>query len=596
MNMPNSKYLSAMVALLLLPSLAHAWWNNDWTHRKQITVTVPADIKQGQKAITVPIRLHTGNFVFTDAESNGSDLRFVAGDDKTPLKFHLEKFDDINELAVAWVQLPSVTPGTKPDSLWLYYGNPKAVPGSEAKTSYDPDQTLVLHFTEKEGPPKDATAYANNANASTASHSTAGLLGEAASFDGQGKIVVPNTPSLSIGPSTGFTFSAWLKPTELQKNATLLSRVDGNQSVQLGLADGHVNVTVNGATGAYGQLLPGGWHQLVLTVKDQATVYIDGKSVGSAPVTWGPLAGDILLGNSAAGDAGYKGLLDEVTLAKTVRSGDWVATEYAAAAADGKLLAVSNTDEGSDADSGSASYFGVILHSVTLDGWVVIGILMVMMVIAFWVMAAKAVFIVRMESANKAFREEFRRMAGELVSMDRGEVEDEEDEDAEVDINPEAVKFQHSSLYRVYHVGVRELLHRFELYDRAGRPRTLTGPALNAIKASVDAGLVREGNRLNNQMVLLTIAISGGPFLGLLGTVVGVMITFAAIAAAGDVNVNAIAPGIAAALVATVAGLGVAIPSLFGYNYLSSRIKNVSSELHIFADEFITKLAEDYSI
>ena len=46
------------------------------------------------------------------------------------------------------------------------------------------------------------------------------------------------------------------------------------------------------------------------------------------------------------------------------------------------------------------------------------------------------------------------------------------------------------------------------------------------------------------------------------------MITFASIAAAGDVNVNAIAPGIAAALLATVAGLSVAIPSLFGYNYL----------------------------
>ena len=69
-------------------------------------------------------------------------------------------------------------------------------------------------------------------------------------------------------------------------------------------------------------------------------------------------------------------------------------------------------------------------------------------------------------------------------------------------------------------------------------------------------------------MVLLTIAISGGPFLGLLGTVVGVMITFAAIAAAGDVNINAIAPGISAALLATVAGLAVAIPALFGYNYL----------------------------
>jgi len=106
--------------------------------------------------------------------------------------------------------------------------------------------------------------------------------------------------------------------------------------------------------------------------------------------------------------------------------------------------------------------------------------------------------------------------------------------------------------------------------------------------------MVRESQKLNKLMVFLTIAISGGPFLGLLGTVVGVMITFAAIAAAGDVNVNAIAPGIAAALLATVAGLAVAIPALFGYNYLISRIKEATSDMHVFADEFVTKLAEFY--
>ena len=72
------------------------------------------------------------------------------------------------------------------------------------------------------------------------------------------------------------------------------------------------------------------------------------------------------------------------------------------------------------------------------------------------------------------------------------------------------------------------------------------------------------------------------------------MVTFAAIAAAGDVNVNAIAPGIASALLATVAGLGVAIPSLFGYNYLASRIKNISADMQIFVDEFITRVAEVY--
>jgi biopolymer transport protein ExbB len=73
------------------------------------------------------------------------------------------------------------------------------------------------------------------------------------------------------------------------------------------------------------------------------------------------------------------------------------------------------------------------------------------------------------------------------------------------------------------------------------------------------------------------------------------MITFAAIAAAGDVNVNAIAPGIAAALVATVAGLAVAIPALFGYNWLLSRVKNIVATLQVFGDELITKVAEAYA-
>ena len=58
---------------------------------------------------------------------------------------------------------------------------------------------------------------------------------------------------------------------------------------------------------------------------------------------------------------------------------------------------------------------------------------------------------------------------------------------------------------------------------------------------------------------------------------------------------NAIAPGIAAALVATVAGLGVAIPSLFGYNYLASKIKELTTDMQVFVDEFVTRLAENYS-
>ena len=127
------------------------------------------------------------------------------------------------------------------------------------------------------------------------------------------------------------------------------------------------------------------------------------------------------------------------------------------------------------------------------------------------------------------------------------------------------------------------------------RAVTLSPQAVNTIRATLDAAMVREAQKLNKQMVLLTLSISGGPFLGLLGTVVGVMITFAANAASGNVDVNAIAPGIAAALVATVAGLVVAIPALFGYNYLGSRIKENIADMHVFVDEFICAVAEHYA-
>ncbi len=196
-----------------------------------------------------------------------------------------------------------------------------------------------------------------------------------------------------------------------------------------------------------------------------------------------------------------------------------------------------------------------------------------MFLIAISVMAMKAVYVSRTDSANRLFLEQF-RSADDVMKVEAGS----------------GGGFSASSIHRLYLAGLRELTRR----EIGQSERRLSGASLDALKAAVDADSVREGYTLNSQMVLLTIAISGGPFLGLLGTVVGVMITFASIAAAGDVNVNAIAPGIAAALLATVAGLGVAIPSLFGYNYLASRIKTISSDMQIFIDEFVTRVAETY--
>jgi biopolymer transport protein ExbB len=96
---------------------------------------------------------------------------------------------------------------------------------------------------------------------------------------------------------------------------------------------------------------------------------------------------------------------------------------------------------------------------------------------------------------------------------------------------------------------------------------------------------------MNDRLVLLTLSVSGAPFLGLLGTVVGIMVTFGTIAMAGDVNVNTIAPGVAAALATTVAGLIVAIPVMFGYNQLATQIKELTASMEVYANELMGKIA-----
>src|SRR3546814_15281602 len=82
--------------LVLFPKPALAWWQEDWSYRKQISVdTTPqgANISGPIGRAVVLVRLHGGNFAFTDALENGADLRFVASDATTPLPYHREHFD-----------------------------------------------------------------------------------------------------------------------------------------------------------------------------------------------------------------------------------------------------------------------------------------------------------------------------------------------------------------------------------------------------------------------------------------------------------------------------------------------------------------------
>jgi biopolymer transport protein TolQ len=100
--------------------------------------------------------------------------------------------------------------------------------------------------------------------------------------------------------------------------------------------------------------------------------------------------------------------------------------------------------------------------------------------------------------------------------------------------------------------------------------------------------------KLESQMVLLSTAVSGAPFLGLLGTVWGVMDTFSGVATEGKANLAAMAPGVSAALITTVTGLLVAIPAMFGYNWLVTTLRGMIVELDNFAAELSSAVEHKY--
>ena len=566
--------LLAIASFCVVTSPAYAWWQKDWKYRKQVAVDVsPSGVNvSGPIGRTlVLVRLHSGNFTFTDALDNGSDLRFIDGDDKTPLPYHIETFDGKTGLANIWVSIPTLNGGEK-KTIWLYFGNSSAPAGEDVKGSFDPDYTAVFHFRENPGQPSaDATANGNSAQNAPPQVDDSAVIGRGAHFPGQGVLSIAASPSLAMPAGTPFTFSAWVKPEQLAGDAALLAR----GPLIIGLAEGVPYVAVGAAsTKAMQAIKQGDWSHLAV-VADGKTIriYLNGVEAGAATAALPAVDGPISPGG--ADGRPFTGSLDEVRLSKVARPAAMLTAEAQGEGPSGKLVVVADTAE--KQSSGGGVLMFIISKVEVLDG-VVIGVCLLMLLGAVIVMVTKGRYISGAFKANAVFMKRFRQLHEDLVPL----------EQVEGIGRKEAALLGHSPLAHLYETGIEEL----DVRRRVRGDRPLSGEAVEALRSAVDAVQVEENQKLDRFMVLLTIAISGGPFIGLLGTVMGVMSTFGGVAMAGDVNVNAIAPGIAAALLATIAGLSCAIPSLFGYNYLSSRIATLSDEMRVFVDRLVTRLAE----
>lgn len=200
-----------------------------------------------------------------------------------------------------------------------------------------------------------------------------------------------------------------------------------------------------------------------------------------------------------------------------------------------------------------------------LPGKLIVLILFISSVGVWYVMATKMVQLARARSGSERFLTAFRN---KLNPFDQGP------------------RIPESPLNTLYEAGCEAIA--------AQGSQRLTAHQVESVQAVVDRTMADEALLLEDGMGLLATAVSACPFLGLLGTVWGVMDAFGGMAASGAATLSAVAPGIAGALLTTVVGLLVALPSAIGYNLLTSRIRRLAVQMDNFAQEFGTAVQQHF--
>ncbi len=202
-------------------------------------------------------------------------------------------------------------------------------------------------------------------------------------------------------------------------------------------------------------------------------------------------------------------------------------------------------------------------------GKVIIVLLIVISMVAWTIMLNKYFELKKMQSLNRAFESRMEEMPSVLVAGQLPKV------------NPNIP-------YSVLYSEAAKAFYRVnpqEVTDSEGA-RLRMGHVENALHR----GVAHKSMQYESKMVFLATIVTGAPFLGLLGTVWGVMDAFGAVALRATATLQMLAPGVSGALMTTVAGLLVAIPSVFGYNYLLSTIRAMITELENYASHLADRI------
>ncbi|MCP3966501.1 MAG: hypothetical protein GY750_03045 [Lentisphaerae bacterium] len=201
-------------------------------------------------------------------------------------------------------------------------------------------------------------------------------------------------------------------------------------------------------------------------------------------------------------------------------------------------------------------------------------------ILTWTIMLDKGIALYRARNSSEAFIKLFRHRKS-VVSCFR---------EGERDPSPVA---------KVYMSGVEKLLEFYaitpeqtSIMNSSGQSPSgkLTDAQMEALRTILEREVADQIMNLEQRIGLLATAVSVSPFFGLFGTVWGVMIAFCGVAAQGRAEISALAPGVSGALLTTVVGLVVAIPSLIGYNLLTITIRKITVYMDNFTEEFIARI------
>jgi len=169
------------------------------------------------------------------------------------------------------------------------------------------------------------------------------------------------------------------------------------------------------------------------------------------------------------------------------------------------------------------------------------------------------------------------------------------------DIFPESKKYKHSSIAEVFQAGYTELVKITKVMRGSATVKetdeslpNLEMKGIDNVERALNRACSAEATKLESTLSFLATTGSASPFIGLFGTVWGIMDTFRGIGTRGSATLAVVAPGISEALIATAAGLAAAIPAVIFYNYYLNKVKDMSGEMDNFASEVLNIIERYY--